>query len=436
MVEGEHIIERIGVERMANEEHLKILQQGVEVWNQWRKDNPEIEPDLYRADLLKAHLCQANLSGTNLCEANLFRANLREANLSRVNLYKAHLIQANLSKTNLCEANLFRVNLREVDLRGADLREADLTYALLRGADLRGTHFSGADIIQTDLSEVNLAEQDLGKTRLGGVKLSGVNFAGQDLSGQDLSGAILTNVSFKAARLINAKLDGANLTGSHLWETQRAGWSIKGVICEWAYWDEKGEQKTFYQPGDFERLFSEQNKIKLFYKDGANLLEIATLPSIIKNLEEKHPGCKLSFQSIEETSGGAIATLVLEESKDIAVEEVEAIRAVIQAEAERNIEAFRHALQSKDRDIAKLEGEVETLDRIINSMMDRLQPIIYNISGPVGAAGRGALAPDNTLNQIVNAENSSVGTQIQGDGNTAISDVSDSSIVIGDENNS
>ena len=31
---------------MANKEHLAILKQGVEVWNKWRKENPEIKPDL------------------------------------------------------------------------------------------------------------------------------------------------------------------------------------------------------------------------------------------------------------------------------------------------------------------------------------------------------------------------------------------------------
>ena len=30
---------------MANEEHLKILKQGVDAWNQWRKENPKIMPD-------------------------------------------------------------------------------------------------------------------------------------------------------------------------------------------------------------------------------------------------------------------------------------------------------------------------------------------------------------------------------------------------------
>jgi len=30
---------------MANEEHLKILQEGVVAWNAWREENPELIPD-------------------------------------------------------------------------------------------------------------------------------------------------------------------------------------------------------------------------------------------------------------------------------------------------------------------------------------------------------------------------------------------------------
>ena len=44
---------------MANQEHLDILKQGVQAWNQLRKEHPNIRPNLYRA----------NLSGANLSEA-------------------------------------------------------------------------------------------------------------------------------------------------------------------------------------------------------------------------------------------------------------------------------------------------------------------------------------------------------------------------------
>lgn len=43
---------------MANKEHLKILKQGVEVWNKWRKENPHIKPDLGRADSVRGFLGQ------------------------------------------------------------------------------------------------------------------------------------------------------------------------------------------------------------------------------------------------------------------------------------------------------------------------------------------------------------------------------------------
>ena len=45
---------------MANEEHLEILKQGVDVWNRWREENREVRPDLSAADLR-----EANLDGDN-----------------------------------------------------------------------------------------------------------------------------------------------------------------------------------------------------------------------------------------------------------------------------------------------------------------------------------------------------------------------------------
>lgn len=46
---------------MANQEHLDILKQGVEIWNQWRKEHSEIRPDLCDADLQSTNLWQADL---------------------------------------------------------------------------------------------------------------------------------------------------------------------------------------------------------------------------------------------------------------------------------------------------------------------------------------------------------------------------------------
>ncbi len=55
---------------MANEEHVAKLLQGVEVWNEWRKENPHIWPDLRDADLgadrYSPDLRSINLQGARL----------------------------------------------------------------------------------------------------------------------------------------------------------------------------------------------------------------------------------------------------------------------------------------------------------------------------------------------------------------------------------
>src|SRR5215210_6201756 len=51
---------------MANEEHVALLRQGVDAWNAWRRGNPDVSPDLTKADLRKAKLDGINLRWADL----------------------------------------------------------------------------------------------------------------------------------------------------------------------------------------------------------------------------------------------------------------------------------------------------------------------------------------------------------------------------------
>src|SRR4051794_31335277 len=84
---------------MANEEHVALLKQGVDIWNEWRRENPDV---YYPA-----------LSGANLRAANL---NVRAANLSEAILYQADLSGADLSGANLDKANLWITVFGDTDL--------------------------------------------------------------------------------------------------------------------------------------------------------------------------------------------------------------------------------------------------------------------------------------------------------------------------------
>jgi hypothetical protein len=111
---------------MANREHVRIIKEGIPIWNKWRLEHPDIVPNLDGANLDGANLNGANLNGANLNRANLNGANLNRANLNRANLDGASLYGASLYGANLNRANLNRANLDGASLYGANLDGANL----------------------------------------------------------------------------------------------------------------------------------------------------------------------------------------------------------------------------------------------------------------------------------------------------------------------
>jgi len=123
---------------VANPDHLAILQSGVPAWNAWRKEHPDIVPDLARAPLRAANLQNANLDSAilwkaDLGEAHLEDATLREANLRKVNLFDANLSNADLSRANLTGAQLVDTNLENANISGCFVYGVSVWDAKLDG---------------------------------------------------------------------------------------------------------------------------------------------------------------------------------------------------------------------------------------------------------------------------------------------------------------
>ena len=153
---------------MANQEHLDILKQGVDVWNRWKENHLEIDLDLSQASFRKTILRGINLSGTNLTGADFTGADLAWANFNRSNL-----THADLSESNLTLSVLIETNLSEATLRQAALTLANLSGVTLMRADLRMANFDRANLIRVDLREADLTEAFIGYTAFGGVDLNG-----------------------------------------------------------------------------------------------------------------------------------------------------------------------------------------------------------------------------------------------------------------------
>ena len=176
---------------MANQEQMKVLQEGVQAWNQWRARNVGFQVDLFGADLSEADLKQADLSGADLRQANLWKANLSEANLREANLSGASLMSTTLGGAHLDGAHLLAAHLMGADLSGADLHGANLNEADLREANLSGASLRGANLMGADLKRANL-------------------------SGADLSGADLRGTSFVRTVIDKAKISGSMVHAIHV----------------------------------------------------------------------------------------------------------------------------------------------------------------------------------------------------------------------------
>jgi hypothetical protein len=118
---------------MAKSEHLKILKQGTEEWNEWRRHFPNIIPDLSREDFRDALLYGDEFLGINLAGANLARANLSRAWLINADLSGASLSGSNLELTELTYASLVGAYLDDVIFKQTFLRGVDFNHAIMGG---------------------------------------------------------------------------------------------------------------------------------------------------------------------------------------------------------------------------------------------------------------------------------------------------------------
>lgn len=214
---------------MADNEHVAILNRGVEEWNSWIRKNPSIKPNLNGADL----------SGRELVGILLGQADLRNCNLDGTILSHAHFNCTDLSGSTirngaLLGANFLKATMRGVDLSGAQATAsfvwADLTTAVLRGANLHQANFdftlmNGADFSSAIANQASFYRSQLIDSRFVNTALSFSNFAEANLTNADL-----TNADLRAANLVHAQLDSANLTGAHVYGVSVWGLSLRNTI--------------------------------------------------------------------------------------------------------------------------------------------------------------------------------------------------------------
>jgi len=294
---------------MVNEQHFGILNQGVEAWNEWRKKNPEIKPELGGAnlsganlsgvDLSMANLSEADLSGTNLTGAYLAGAIFKEAFLTKALLTGAFLTEANLSGTDfsgaiLKEAFLTEANLTEANLMGAILNETFLAGAILTGAIVTGASLTGAYLARANLTKANLT----------GAILTEAFLTEADFNGAILTGAVLSSVQAQETNFTTANFTGACIEN---WRTNVTT-KLNDVVCKYIYLrQDKQERRPIsgnFAPGEFAKLF--QKSLETFDLVFPDFIDWDAFAYSLEKLEVEHQGIQLDVQSIEKKKDGVL----------------------------------------------------------------------------------------------------------------------------------
>lgn len=195
---------------MANGEHLDILNRGVGVWNDWRKRNPTVSPDLSKTELY-----DRNLSGVNLSNANLDGTRLASVNLTGANLNGADLLGADLAPTPLKGDKTVLVP--------TTLNDATLIEARLIGATLVYTQFVGADLTDAQLWDTNAFCADFTDATLIGTEISEARLHYARFLNADLTGSYLTESSLIRTNFREATLVDCNVYGTSAWDIDLTG---------------------------------------------------------------------------------------------------------------------------------------------------------------------------------------------------------------------
>lgn len=141
-----------------NDEHLAKLREGVTAWNEWRKTNPYVQPDLEDADLRGLSLRGARLHWTNLLNTSMDGVDASEAMFYQSNLGAARLRGANLSSikgdfTQFSAVSMDRAVLREAELNHCGFTGAEMVRVDLRRANVFGSVFRGTDLTNADFTD-------------------------------------------------------------------------------------------------------------------------------------------------------------------------------------------------------------------------------------------------------------------------------------------
>lgn len=222
-------------------DHVDILKQGLSIWNEWRRKNPEVVPCLRGADLSFIDTHHELWGGLSKSILRIRKKNLSNYDHDEIDL---GLETLNLACCDFTGASFSNATLTSADFTGSIADEAVFTNCnmvgvVLTGGSFRRSDFSGANLLGSTLGYFDFDDivpklpsketNYTGPFKGHGSMIGAFDYV-SDFSEAVFSGCKLVRVRFDRACLTEARFDYADLRGATGFRTDEN--VMRGAIYE------------------------------------------------------------------------------------------------------------------------------------------------------------------------------------------------------------
>ncbi len=199
---------------------------GISKWNQWRKDFPEIQPNLESIDFEGRGWHPSKRPGIDLSNSNLMKANFTEAQLNYADFSNSNLVKAKFNKALIQNSKFINCELRSTNFEWSVMNNSIFTGAKHAAAfahtSMTGVNFDNCNLRSSSFIEANLKEASFKGADLTSAYLTDANLLNADLTNADLTKAFL-----QRTRLVNTTIEGATITEAKIHGI--SAWNLKGT---------------------------------------------------------------------------------------------------------------------------------------------------------------------------------------------------------------
>src|SRR5688572_23348014 len=354
----------------------------VDYWNQWiasvdKKRRALGYGNEFRCDLSGINFRGMMVTGLDLSCVSLVSADFKDADLRRVKLTNSDLYEANLVNARISDSHLGNCKLTSSQANAAIFTNSVLESANIIDARWHDVRFVNCNLKRTNLQGASCCGVEFEKTNLVGCDLRFADFTGADFSSAlmmraDLRDGLFDRACFRhanlnesdlrLARLILCDFAEASLTGAKLWSAITQKWFVRNVICDYAFVDERGQEKypkdRPFASGEFERIFGHSPVIDVFFKHGIEVVDIVVINEVLRLINDSDTTLKLRLVAISNEDVTPKMCF-----KADSRENLEALRLRIEAEYTQKLDKLRMevaGLQVENRVLEKITSELIT----------------------------------------------------------------------------